>query len=137
MPTLRQELAAKKIAENLKSDKPIYKGKVLEKVGYSAGIAKSPSRVLESKGFKEILDKLLPNDRLAKKHKQLLEDEKSEIQIKALDMAYKVKGHYAEEKLDITTKSDKIGEKEQKILDEFEKDFITKLKDESSGISTA
>ena len=137
MATPRQELAAKKIVENLKSDKPLDKGEILENVGYSEGIAKSPNVVLESKGFKEILDKLLPDDKLAKKHEQLLEDEKSEIQIKALDMAYKVKSSYAPEKTDITSKGEKIGEKEQKILDEFEKDFVTKLKDESSGISTA
>ena len=94
MGTIKQQKTAKAMVEGEATNKQ----SMLEKVGYSKGIAKSPSRVLESKGFLEEFDKLVPDKKLTKKHNQLLEDVKSEIQIKALDLAYKVKGSYAPDK---------------------------------------
>ena len=54
-PTPRQRKAAKAYIDNFLSGKPITTGQMLEKVGYSKGISETPSRVLETKGFKDSL----------------------------------------------------------------------------------
>lgn len=57
-PTPRQKKAAKEVVKNLLRDKPLSTGQVLENIGYSKGIAQTPSMVLETVGFKEALSSI-------------------------------------------------------------------------------
>ena len=63
--------------------------------GYSLTTAGNPYLVTRTKSWKELLDEYLPQEKLARKHDQLLNSEKDETAIKALDLAYKVRGDYA------------------------------------------
>ena len=54
----RQKQAAKAITENSLLPEPLFLGEVLEKVGYSETFVETPSRVLESPGFKQALHDL-------------------------------------------------------------------------------
>jgi hypothetical protein len=125
MATIKQKRAAKEILKAIEGNSQAETtGEILENVGYSKGISENPKVVLESAGFKEILDKYLPDDFLAKKHTQLLDDEQSQIQIKALDLAYKVKGCYAAEKtqsINVNLTGDiTMTPKEKEIAQEYE-----------------
>ncbi|MCX6717296.1 MAG: hypothetical protein NTU76_01300 [Candidatus Taylorbacteria bacterium] len=112
MPTTKQRGAFNKMVENGGS-----MGKIMKDSGYSEAMAKNPHKLTQSKGFQEILEQHgLDDVTLAKKHKELLESKKitrvfnkngfkteteetSPMVAKALDMAYKVKGLYAPEKM--------------------------------------
>lgn len=89
------------------------------KAGYTPAYAKNPQKLTESQSWKELMEKYLPDSLLAEKHNALLN--KKEFMIirsgkeaevtptgeidpnavaKGLDMAYKIKGTYAPEKLE-------------------------------------
>lgn len=67
MATTKQKLVLPKIVENHGN---LYKAMVA--VGYSPATAKNPSNLLKSKGFRELLEEVLPDEELAKVHKSLL-----------------------------------------------------------------
>lgn len=67
MPTRKQKEAAKKIVENRGN---VSKGMV--EAGYSPNTAKNPKNLTNSKGWKELMDELLPESLVAETHKQLL-----------------------------------------------------------------
>lgn len=117
-PTLKQERAAIDTLANLGRKKPKTKKQILLDAGYGPGIAKNPDIVIESKGFKELLEQYLPDSKLAKVHSEGLEankiisanitygeaDEKTNDFIEVpdytarkgyLELAYKVKGKIA------------------------------------------
>lgn len=54
-PTPKQRAAARAYMDNFLAGKPITSGALLENVGYTQAVAKTPNRVLESPGFKESL----------------------------------------------------------------------------------
>ena len=54
-PTPRQRKAAKAYIDNFLSGKPVSTAIVLKSVGYGTGLQNQPSRVVESKGFKDSL----------------------------------------------------------------------------------
>lgn len=56
-PTPRQRKAAKAVAENLRSERPLPTGQVLEKVGYGT-IVQDPQRITQSIGFKQAIREL-------------------------------------------------------------------------------
>ena len=83
----------------------------LRAAGYSELSVRNPQRITRAKGFKELLEIYLPEKKLLKKHKDFLNAKKiirtytkgdltSEIEetdanaVKALDMAYKLRGSY-------------------------------------------
>jgi hypothetical protein len=72
-PTARQIKAAKAISENLRNKgKPKTLGKILKDAGYSKSVQESPTNVTESLGFKELIDKYLPEDMVTKVHGESL-----------------------------------------------------------------
>lgn len=114
MPTERHKLLKKKIAENGGR-----LGKALKDLGYSENYQKSPDKFRKTKSWQELMNQDLPDDLLAKKHRELLNkkevvtrnnNETKQIDVvetgqldanavrAGLDMAYKLKGHYAPEK---------------------------------------
>lgn len=100
MATTKQKKVAELIVENLKIDKPLTSGQMLEKVGYSKGIAESPSRVIESEGVQEELKILGFDPEEAKKvvAEILTGGENDTVKLKAADMIFKVHSTYAPEK---------------------------------------
>lgn len=112
MPTLKQKRAFDKVVEN--------GGNVsaaMREVGYSAETAKTPQKLTESDGWKEMMDKVMPDSLLYEKHKKLLEKQQvvtknnvttGEIEViptgeidvqavsKGLEMAYKLKRRFGE-----------------------------------------
>jgi hypothetical protein len=118
MATTKQKIAAKKLSENIgkqKSKKSM--GKILKESGYSESVCKTPQRVTETKGWKELMEEYFPTEYVYKIHKKLL-NKKEIVSYKgefvktrqphsdvkyALDMVYKLKGLYKEyEQLDTT-----------------------------------
>ena len=62
MGTIKQKKAAEEIAKSMKWKESKTAGEILEKVGYSEAIAKNPKMVLESEGFLEEFEKLIPTN---------------------------------------------------------------------------
>lgn len=107
MPTLKQKMAAKKILEN--PAMPL--GQAMREVGYDEATATHPKDLTESKGWKELMEKFLPDEKLFKKHDQALEAIKIvtsptgpdtpmpdyAIQLKAVELGYKVKRYLGPE----------------------------------------
>lgn len=101
MSTTKQKRVAKLIIENQTLDKPLTGGQMLEKVSYSVGLQKQPSRILESDGVKEALnDYGFSEDNAKKVVASILNDEGRDpnARLKAADMTFKVHGTYAAEK---------------------------------------
>jgi hypothetical protein len=86
-------------------------GKALAEVGYSPTVVKTPDKVTKSKSWKQLLEERLSNDLLSKKHLELLNKQEvlkigrkrilvpeTQAVSKGLEMAYKLKGYYAEDK---------------------------------------
>lgn len=133
MATRKQKAAAARITDNHGNV-----SKTMLEVGYSPNTAKKPSNLTESRGWKELVTEQLPDGYLLEKHRQFLEEPKkvssfrkgekeTEIEewtataVKALDMAYKLKGSYAPEKtisvnIDIEP-SDKIKDLAKRLRD--------------------
>lgn len=92
----------------------------MRRAGYSPKTAKTPKKLTESRAYKELMEEILPDKFLTEKHKELLsvpmkrrtyikgefESEETSLDVQAiskgLDMAYKIKGHYAPEKKEIS-----------------------------------
>lgn len=100
MATTKQKKVAKLIIENLELDKPLTSGQMLEKVGYSKGIAESPSRVMQSEGVQEELKNYGFDSEIAKGvvAEILMAGENDSVKLKAADMIFKVHSTYAPEK---------------------------------------
>ena len=73
--TIKQELAAKKkVALTIESGgKEPTMAEVMREVGYAEATVHSPSKLTESKGWNEALEKYLPDDKLLRKHDEALE----------------------------------------------------------------
>lgn len=134
MATFRQKAAAKETVKIITGESELKTSKeLLAKCSYGKGLQKQPNRVLESKGYLETLDKYLPDDYLADKHTELINDKESAIRIKALDLAYKVKGSYAPEKkqsvnLNLNTEL-KNSKQSRELIDEYEQKLQNMLKE--------
>lgn len=103
MTTIKQKLAVAKIME---SHGAIAVSRAMEEVGYDPTTAKNPKNLTESKGWKELMDDWLPDDKLLKAHDEALDAVKivtspteadsilpdHMIRLKAVELGYKVKG---------------------------------------------
>ena len=100
MATIKQKLAIKKIVENSGDI-----GKSMVEVGYSPKT--DTTNLTKSKGWKELLEQYLPDDKLLKKHDEALEakkwndftgerEEDQAIRLRAIELGYKLKGKLTE-----------------------------------------
>lgn len=71
----RVKKAAKLKIENLGNPQKT-DGEILQEAGYSKSVSESPSGVMESKAFKDLVDTALPDTVLLDYHKKLLNDRK-------------------------------------------------------------
>lgn len=67
--TLKQKAVAKKVVEN----GGIAISKAMIEAGYSPNTAKTPEKLTESKGWKELMDTLLPDEKLLERHAEGLD----------------------------------------------------------------
>jgi len=75
MATIRQQIAVQKLSEIVrksKGQKNITMGKIMRAAGFSEESSLKPKRLTESKGFRELFDKLIPDSLLTERHEQLL-----------------------------------------------------------------
>ncbi len=99
--TPKQKKVAELVIENSIIDKPLNGGEILEKVGYSEGVQKSPRKVLESEGVKmelEIAGFTKENAKAVVSEIMLNEEADNSSRLKATDQVFKVLGGYAPEK---------------------------------------
>ena len=87
MPTIKQKLAVTKVLENHGN-----LGKAMLAAGYEENTAKNPKNLTDSKGWAELTKKYLGEERLTKKHDQLLNAESETVQLGALKLGYEVTG---------------------------------------------
>jgi len=71
MTTIKQKKAVKEVVENRGNV-----SKAMLSAGYAPATAKNPKNLTESKGWNELLEKYLPDDKLLKKHDEALEANK-------------------------------------------------------------
>jgi hypothetical protein len=130
MPTFKQKAAFDRILEN--PHKPVQA--VMREVGYDENTAIHPKDLTESKGFIQLLEEHGLDDlSLAKRHKELLHTDDN-IAIKALDMAYKVKAHYAPERsvsLNVNADITPQNEKAMEITNKYEEELLNSIQGES------
>ncbi len=74
MATLRQKRVVAKILENGGNV-----SKAMRESGYSPETAKTPKTLTKGKGFQELMEKMLPDSLLLKKHREGLEATKYEV----------------------------------------------------------
>lgn len=72
MATPRQRKAAQKAAENVRKAHPKPIGTILRESGYSKSTSEKPKRVTASKGFNELMEEYLPEQDVARVHRELL-----------------------------------------------------------------
>lgn len=131
MATENQRKVAELIVENTLLDIPLNGGEMLEKVGYSEGIQKSPSRVLQSEGVKEHL-KVLGFDEDNAKHVvveiMLNPAIEPNARLKATDQVFKVQGSYAAEKsINLNMNANIADPKSLEIAKKYEEELKSKL----------
>lgn len=71
--TNKQKLAAKKLLEN--TGMPV--GQAMAEVGYKPGSVKNPQQLTESKGFQELMEQYLPDEKVLAAHEAGLEATKT------------------------------------------------------------
>jgi hypothetical protein len=119
MATIRQQKAIKILMDS--GGKSV--SGAMKKAGYSEATAKTPSKLTGSKTFKDLFEEYIPDDLLAKKHKELLTVPIKVKKVKengkmvtyeytdvhalkaGLDLAYKVKGRYAPTRINQSVKT--------------------------------
>lgn len=111
--TNRQKLAASKLQETAGNV-----SKAMKLAGYSDASAKDPQRLTRSKGWQELMEKHLPDKNLLHIHKELLKNADWRARDSGLDKAYKIKGKYADSKIQIgaSEELEKVLDKVSKIL---------------------
>lgn len=141
-PTFRQKNAFQKIVENGGN---VSKGML--DAGYSEATAKTPTKLTESKGWNTLTEKYLPDEDLAKIHKELLNKKETYIKknnktgkieiiktgeidsqaVRAgLDMAYKLKGKYSTQKIGFIDENEHLTDEE--LQEELDKLLIEREK---------
>ncbi len=105
MATLKQKKIVKKISENLGSNNPKPMGALMIESGFKKSVAKTPIRVLQSKGVKSLLlkagiteTKLIEEWRELALHKKPKNKFSYEMKIKALDKLTEIAGIGGKEK---------------------------------------
>lgn len=83
-------LKQKRMAKLVESGRTL--GEIMVKAGYSPNTAKAPTKVTKSKGWKVLMDEMLPDSKLLSVHEELLDSTQPQIRLGAVGLGYKVKG---------------------------------------------
>lgn len=101
-----------------------------------AGYKSPPHEIKKTQGWQALMEQYLPEERLVSKHLELLNASKEEVQVKALDLAYKLKGSYAPEKtqaINLNVDVSVDNSEAEAIRKEYEQKLKDSLKDNSKG----
>lgn len=112
MPTLKQQTAIEKAVENGGNI-----SRAMLDSGYSPATAKTPQKLTESKAWQELMEEHLPDDKILIKHEEALEANKwndftgerepdHQVRLKAVDLAYKLKGKIGGTQVNILNQGD-------------------------------
>lgn len=110
--TLKQKAVAEKMVG---SGGRLTVSEAMREVGYSENTIDTPTKLTESKGWKELMEDYLPDDEVFEAHRRGLtakkwltshtepdrEVEDIPTQLKAVDITYKVKGYYVDKQVNI------------------------------------
>lgn len=88
-PTPRMAKAAQLYVENLAAPKPKPLGEVMREAGYSDKV--KPANITATDTFQKLLDELIPDDFLIKRHQELIASENEPVSVRAVELGYKVK----------------------------------------------
>lgn len=121
--TPKQKKMFKKTIENLEVEKPRPLGVLAVESGYSPGISKQPSRIINSQGFQELLSKIDDNA-ILNRITEILQDEDKRSSLTAADMLLKLKKRYPDQNSRAVGLLGVLGELTKK---ENEKDLIDEL----------
>lgn len=104
MATIKQRQVARMVVDKMTGKSTLTGQKMLEKVGYSRGIARNAGRVLQSPGVKLELKSYGFDEDTAKLavSKILLHSKKEENRLKAAEQIFKVCGSYSPSKVSQT-----------------------------------
>jgi len=102
LPTKRQKAVFKKVFKGGKSVHSAMKDV------YAESSAKNPKNITQSKGWQELMEKYLPDKKLAQVHQYLLNHKDWRAKDAGLDKGYKIKGKYAPVDVNIITKAKKL-----------------------------
>lgn len=91
MPTIKQRRAFELVVDNGGNV-----SRAMRDAGYSPMTAQDPKKLTESVGWHEILGDKLSDEKLLRKHNQLLNAKSETVQLGALDIGYKLKARYAD-----------------------------------------
>ena len=91
MATELQKQALNIKIQKIKEKKPIIMGRIMREAGYSKKASEYPKRLTESTGWKYLMDKHLPDERLAEIHSELLNSKDQRVKMEALKEGYKIK----------------------------------------------
>ncbi len=84
----------KRISDNLGNGMNI--GEAMRLEGYSKSYSKSPSQLLSTVSWRDLVREQLPDELLAQVHRELLTNENWRARDAGLDKAFKLKGRYKE-----------------------------------------
>lgn len=117
MATLNQTKVFDKVVNQVRKGAKVSVSGAMREVGYSKRTSEHPDKITESEGWKELMRTHLPDKSLAELHKKFLKKEEAIVisdgaqsgshiewttqphpdALKALDIAYKLKGNYPKE----------------------------------------
>lgn len=115
MVTIKQKTAFKKMLENMNQGNPETMGQVLVSAGYKK-ISKQPSRILDSKGFQELLSQI-DDQEILNRFTEIVRDEDKRASIQAGIELLKLKDRYPATKSKIVGLFDKLSDLEEKSGD--------------------
>ena len=107
MATQNQKQVFKKVMGKVVKGSKISISKEMRGV-YADSTAKRTNKLTKSKGWQELMEKYLPDEKLAKVHQYLLNHKDWRAKDAGLDKGYKVKGKYAPVDVNIITKAKKL-----------------------------
>ena len=121
----------KNLSENV--GKPI--GEAMREAGYSESTSKTPKRLTERLGWKELMDRHLPDDLLAQVHSELLHNEDWRAREAGLDKAYRLKARYVVPRF--IPEPDPLEELSDEELEEMSKEAEEQLRRVRAGAPKA
>ena len=115
--TIKQRTAFKNIAENITSGNPETMGQILVKSGYKK-ISKQPIRIVNSKGFQELLAEI-DDKEILNKFYEILRDEDKRSSLSAGIELLKLKDRYPKDSnkfISLFTKIEELDKEEWKTI---------------------
>jgi hypothetical protein len=114
-PKAPTNIRRRKLAEKLLENGGTSVSAAMREAGYSEAYSKNPQHITSTKSFREWVEYYLPDSLITEKHNALLnkiDPDTGDIDANAVkagvDMAYKIKGNYAPEKMEHTITAVKI-----------------------------